>query len=74
MATYYLGLKRGADLNIEAVTAGTVTAGATVDVEVRLETANGLTRNDSILALKQIEAFIEGGGQGPGLGQNLPAT
>jgi hypothetical protein len=36
--------------------------------------ATGLTRHESVLALQQIIAFIEGGGQGPGDGANLPAT
>jgi len=74
MATYYLGLKNGQEFNPENVTAGTSTAGAAVDVEVRLETANGLNRNASVLALAQIIAFIEQGGQGPGGGANLPGT
>ena len=62
MATYYLGLKRGAEHNPENVTAGTSTAGAAVDIEVRLETGNGLTRSEGIYLLQTIEAFIEGGG------------
>jgi hypothetical protein len=76
---YYLGLRRGAEMNPENVTAGTATAGTAVDVEVRLQAdpgtgATGLTRHESVLALQQIIAFIEGGGQGPGDGANLPAT
>jgi hypothetical protein len=74
MATYYLGLKYGADMNPEMVTAGTSSAGSGVDVEVRIDTTNGTTREGSVLILQQIIAFIEQGGQGPGGGANLPAT
>lgn len=71
MATYYLGLKYGNDANVETVIAGTATVGATVDVEVRLETANGLTRKAANEALEIILAFINGGGSA-GAGANLP--
>jgi hypothetical protein len=74
MATYYLGLKNGADMNPEMVTAGTSSAGSGVDVEVRIDTTNGTTRAATVLALLQIIAFVEQGGQGPGDGANLPAT
>jgi hypothetical protein len=74
MATYYLGLKRGADFNPDNVTAGTSSAGSGVDVEVRIDTTNGTTREESVLALQQVIAFIEQGGQGPGGGANLPAS
>ncbi len=73
MATYFLGLKFGNDANVEQVSAGTTTAGSAVDVEVRLDTTNVLTRKGAIEALEIIEAFINGGGSGPGAGANLPA-
>jgi hypothetical protein len=71
MATYYLGVKFGADMNPENVVAGTSTAGAAVDYEMRLETGNGGTRKGAIEALTVIEAFINGNGQA-GAGANLP--
>lgn len=73
MATYYLGLKYGNDANVENVLAGTVSVGATADVEVRWQDTNGLTRKGLNEALQVILAFINGGGSGPGAGANLPA-
>lgn len=74
---YYLGVKRGAPLNVHGVVAGTATAGTAVDVEVRLQindgsNATGLTRKDAMLAMEILEAFIEGGGKNHD-GANLPA-
>lgn len=74
---YYLGVKRGAPLNVNNVVAGTSTAGTAVDVELRLQindgsNATGLTRKDAILAIEILEAFIESGGNNHA-GANLPA-
>jgi hypothetical protein len=74
---YYLGPQRGGPLNVNRVVAGTSTAGSSVDLEARLQIVNGatptgLTRKDSIMLLKIIEAFIDGGGNNHD-GQNLPA-
>lgn len=74
---YYLGVKRGAPINPNNVTAGTGSAGTAVDVEVRLQindgaNATGLTRKDAMIALEILEAFIESGGNNHD-GQNLPA-
>lgn len=74
---YYLGVKRGAPLNVNNVVAGSATAGTAVDIEVRLQindgsNATGLTRKDAQIALEIIEAFIESGGVNHN-GQNLPA-
>ena len=74
---YFLGVKRGAPLNVHNVVASTATAGTAVDIEVRLQindgaNATGLTRLDAMKALEIIEAFIEGGGKNHD-GQNLPA-
>lgn len=74
MATYYVGVKYGQEFNPDNVVSGTGSAGATLDVEVRMETANGLTKKDAVLGLQQIIAFIESNGQGPGDGANLPGT
>jgi hypothetical protein len=74
MTTYYAGLKFGSDCNTELVTGGTSSAGSAVDVEVRMDTTNGLTRKGVIEILTIIAAYIEGGGQGPGSGANLPPT
>jgi hypothetical protein len=70
---YYLGPQRGGPLNVNRVVAGTSTAGSSVDFEVRLQIVNGatptgLTRKDSIMLLKIIEAFIDGGGNRHGVG------
>lgn len=73
MATYYLGRKYGDDANPEKVVAGTSTAGASVDVEVRLETGNNMTKKGAIEQLEVIMAFINGNGQA-GAGANLPPT
>jgi hypothetical protein len=74
---YYLGVKRGAALNVNRVVAGTATSGTAVDVEVRLQindgsNATGLTRKDAKIALEILEAFIESGGNNHD-GANLPA-
>jgi hypothetical protein len=73
---YYLGIKRGAKLNVNGVVAGAATAGTAVDVEVRLQindgsNATGLSRKDALIALGILEAFIESGGNNHD-GQNLP--
>lgn len=73
MATYYLGVKYGADANPENVVAGTSSAGASVDVEVRLETANTMSKKGAIEGLITIVNFINGNGQ-DGAGANLPPT
>jgi len=72
MATYYVGMKFGQEGNPDNLVAGTSSAGATLDVEVRMETANGLTKLGTIAILEIIEAYIAGNGQGPGGGANLP--
>ena len=74
---YYLGVKRGAPLNVNNVVAGTGSAGTAVDIEVRLQindgsNATGLLRKDALIALEIIEAFIEAGGNNHD-GQILPA-
>ncbi len=74
---YYLGVKRGANLSINQVTAAASTAGTAVDVEVRLQindgsNATGLTREGALLAMEVLESFIESGGNNHD-GQFLPA-
>jgi hypothetical protein len=74
MSTYYVGIKFGQEDNPDNVVAGTSTAGTAVDYELRMETGNGGTRQGAILAMIQFAQFINGGGQGPGGGANLPPT
>jgi len=74
---YYLGLKRGAPMNVHNVAAGTSSAGTAADVEVRIQindgsNATGITRLDAMKLLEIIEAFIEGGGRNHD-GQFLPS-
>ncbi len=74
---YFIGVKRGAPLNINNVVAGPTSAGTAVDVEVRMQindgsNATGLRRKDAVIALEILEAFIENGGNNHD-GQNLPA-
>lgn len=74
---YYLGVKRGAPLNVNNVVASAATAGTAVDVEVRLQindgaNATGLTRKDAMIAIEVLEAFIESGGNNHS-GSFLPA-
>lgn len=74
---YYLGVKRGAAVNVNNVVASTATAGTAVDVELRLQindgsNATGLTRKDALIALEILEAFIQSGGNNHA-GANLPA-
>jgi hypothetical protein len=73
MSTFFVGTKFGQEFNPDNLVSGTVSAGATLDVEVRMETANNLTRHGTVLALEQIIAWIEGGGQ-DGAGANMPPT
>lgn len=73
---YYIGLKRGGDLKQSSVTSGTATAGTAVDVEVRIQindgsNATGITRNDVVLILEEVEAWIVSGGLNHA-GANLP--
>lgn len=74
---YYIGVKRGAPLNVHNVVAGTGSAGTAVDVEVRMQindgaTATGISKKDVVLALEILEAFVQGNGMNHN-GQNLPA-
>ncbi len=71
MSTYYLGIKFGQEDNPENVVAGTSSAGASVDCEIRLETGNGGNRKGAIEAMIQFQQFILGNGQA-GAGANLP--
>jgi hypothetical protein len=73
MTTYYVGVKFGQENNPDNLTAGTVSAGAAVDYELRMETGNGGTRKGAIEAMIQFAQWINGGGQNGG-GANLPAT
>jgi len=73
---YYLGVKRGAALNVNQVTIGSATAGTAVDVEVRVQindgsNATGINRFDVLKALEVIEAAIESGGNNHA-GASLP--
>jgi hypothetical protein len=75
---YYLGLQRGNDANVENVVAGTSSNGTGSDVELRIQINNGsaatnITRQDVVVAMRVLVAFINGGGSGPGGGANLPA-
>ncbi len=72
MATYYHGLKRGANNNPGNVTIGTSSAGSAVDVEVRLLTDNGLTVKDVELLLDTIRDEIVQRGITGNLGLDLP--
>lgn len=71
MTTYYVGTKFGQEWNPDNLVSGTVSAGATLDVEVRMETANNLTRKDAVHGLQQVIAWLESGGQ-DGAGSNMP--
>ena len=73
---YYLGVKRGAPLNVNNVTIDTTSAGTAVDIEVRLQindgaNATGLNRLDALKALEIIEAAIHSGGNNHA-GASLP--
>lgn len=74
---YYIGVKRGAPLNVNNVVAGPASAGTAVDVEVRMQindgvNATGLSKKETVIALEILEAFIEANGNNHA-GQNLPA-
>ena len=79
---YYYGITRGAPLNPESVVAqsqasGGPAQGTAADVELRIQINNGsaatnITRQDVLLQLEAIIAFIIGNGQA-GAGANLPA-
>lgn len=74
---YFAGVKRGGVNNVNQVSGGSATVGTAVDVEVRMQindgaTATGLTRKDVLIALDQIRAYIESGGNNHS-GANLPA-
>lgn len=71
----YIGLKYGDALNVNLVTFGSATAGASVDVELRIQTdstvAPPVRRIEVLKCLEIIEAFIESGGRNHA-GTNLP--
>lgn len=74
---YYIGVRRGEPLNIQAVQTGTSTLGSAVDVELRMQIDNGtavtnLKRKDVVVDLKILLAFLESGGL-QHAGANLPA-
>ncbi len=76
-ANFFLGVKRGDILNVGVVNAGTTTVGTAADVELRIQTNDGsnptgITRQDVILALEKLEAYIAAGGNNHA-GTFLPA-
>lgn len=74
---YYLGIKRGANMQMVSVVAGTSSGNTAADVEVRIQINDGsnatnITRKDVVVALEQIEQWIMDGGLNHA-GANLPA-
>lgn len=73
---FYAGFKREAQNNPNLVVAGTSSAGAAVDVEVRMQIDNGsaltgLTRKDVVVLLDQMKTYVLSNG-GPTAGAFLP--
>jgi len=74
---YYLGAKRGSNINPFGVTAGASTAGTAVDVELRIQinngsAATGITRKDVNLLIEKLRAYINSGGAVGIAGTDLP--
>jgi hypothetical protein len=59
VASIFIGLNRGAADNPDAVTEGAST-GAT-DVELRIDTGKGLTRNDVTIITKRLLEYLDDG-------------
>ena len=74
---YYIGIARGNDqINVDQLTVGTATAGASVDIEVRIQINNGtaltnVNDKDAVNALEMIRQFILEGNPFSA-GANLP--
>ena len=74
---YYIGIARGNDqINVDQLTVGTATAGASVDIEVRIQINNGtgltnLNAADVIFALEMFKLYILEGNPWSS-GANLP--
>lgn len=62
MANWFIGLNRGKLQNPQSIVAGILTGGT--DVEVRIDTGKGTTKEDVYLALCTINQFILGNGVG----------
>lgn len=56
MASQYIGYNRGADLSPDKATTGTSTG--STDVELRIDLAKSLTRQDVLLITEAIERYI----------------
>lgn len=74
---YYLGVKRGDNINPFNVTSGTTTAGTAADVELRIQinngsNATGITRKDVNLLIEKIRNYINSGGALGIAGADLP--
>lgn len=59
MASIFIGFNRGADLSPDKVTEGAST-GAT-DVELRIDTGKGLTRQEVTVIMEAIERYLNDG-------------
>ena len=76
---YYLGLKRGASMNLDQVVAATTTSGTAVDVEVRIQINDGtnatnITILDTYKLLEIIEAYVKQRGMAGNLGVDISAN
>lgn len=76
MATWFYGGTRGMKNRTGDLTIGTATAGASVDVEVRVNSldaqSKALTKKDLVQILKLVQDFVEQNGIPGNLGANLP--
>lgn len=59
MASIFLGVNRGQNDNPETVTEGAATG--STDIELRIDTGKGSTRNDVYVKVKQILRYLQDG-------------
>lgn len=59
MASIYLGVNRGQNDNPETVAEGSSTN--STDIELRIDTGKGTTRNDAIVKTRQILRYLQDG-------------
>lgn len=72
MANWFTGINRGKVQNPQSIVAGTSTG--STDIELRVDTTKGTTKEDVILSLRAFEQFILSNGVGTttGPGVDLP--
>lgn len=72
MASNFIGINRGETIGADGIDVGAATT--STDIELRIDTGKGTTKEDVLLAMDQIRQYIVGSGipGGGTQGANLP--